>query len=318
MEETPVSVSKSSKFVADVTAEPLANISLLLESSSFVVHVTGCFTPKGILRPAVGIEIINQTLPTLYNGAVQNMVLLEMIKIEYCKVEDIQPGSFMILPAIHTILLRFNKLVYIKEGIFNHLRVARLYLSHNTIAFIENSAFDDMPNLRLLNLDNNKLKHWNSDWFTNTPNIQTLSMSFNLLTKIPANAFNKLRNYRFTSIRLSNNHISYIHHRAFHKLSLLYALWLDNNILHEIDPEAFVHMEQLYIFSLAGNKIKCLPIHFLYTFKSIDMILRIEDNEHMDCACIKKIEIWARTRKFLLTERYAKNECTKKKQATVN
>ncbi|KAK4876266.1 hypothetical protein RN001_012688 [Aquatica leii] len=312
--ETPVSVSKSSKFVADIAAEPLQNISLLLESSSFVLDVTGCLTPKGILRPAIGIEIVNETLPILYSGAVQNLIVLEMIKIEYCGVQDIHPGAFMILPAIHTMLLRFNRLVYIKEGVFNHLRVAKLYLSNNSISYIENEAFDDMPNLRLLNLDSNRLKNWNSDWFTNTPNVQTLSVDSNELTKIPANAFNKLRNFHFTNIRLSNNNISYIHPRSFQKLHLLYALWLDNNLLFEIDPSAFVHLEQLYILSLTGNKIKCLPIESFYAFKSPDMILRVENNEFMSCSCLKKIEVWAKSNEYLLTERFAKNECSKKKK----
>ncbi|KAF5308331.1 hypothetical protein FQR65_LT06222 [Abscondita terminalis] len=301
--ETLVSVSKSSKFVADITGEPVQDISLLLEPSSFVLNVTGCVTPKGVLRPAIAIEIINETLPILYSGAVQNMVVLEMIKIEQCRMEDIHPGAFMILPAINIILLRHNQLVYIKQGVFNHLRVAKLYLSYNNISFIETEAFDDMPNLRLLNLDNNKLKKWNSDWFTNTPNIQTISFDSNELKTIPANAFNKLKNFHYTSIRLSNNNISYIHPRSFQKLNLLYALWLDNNLLFEIDTEVFADLEQLYILSLTGNNIKCLPLDLLYSFKSRDMILRVEKNELMDCSCLHKIVNWAKSRRYLLTER---------------
>ncbi|KAK5645091.1 hypothetical protein RI129_006391 [Pyrocoelia pectoralis] len=311
--ETPVSVTKSSKFVIDLSAEPLQNISLLLEPSSFIIDVTGCVTPKGVLRPAVGIEINNQKLPILYSGAVQNMVVLQMIKIEHCQTIDIQPGAFMILPSINIILLRYNLIVYIKTGVFNHLRVAKLYLGNNNISFIENTAFDDMPNLRLLNLDGNRLKNWNTDWFTNTHNLEHLSLDSNQLTKLPANAFNKLKNSYSTVIRLSNNQIMYIHPQAFKKLNLLHALWLDHNNLIDFDKEILSNFERLFILSLTHNKLNCLDDSALYNLKSPQIILHVEDNEPMDCECLKKIEIWAKVRKHFLTQRYTKNECFKKK-----
>ncbi|KAB0795161.1 hypothetical protein PPYR_12000 [Photinus pyralis] len=311
--ETPVSVTKSSKFVIDVSAEPLQNISLLLEPSSFIIDVTGCLTPKGVLRPAVGIEISNQKLPILYSGAVQNMVVLQMIKIEHCQVQDIHPGAFMILPYINTIFLRNNLLVYIKTGIFNNLRVAQLYLNNNNISYIENTALDDMPNLRLLNLDNNQLKHWNNDWFTNTYNLEHLSIDSNQLTKLPANAFNKLKNGRSTVIRLSNNQIMYIHPQAFRKLSLLHALWLNDNNLTDFDGTILSSFERLFVLSLSGNKLSCLDVSALYDLKSPQIVLHVENNEPMSCECLKKLEIWAKIRKHFLTQRYTKNECVKKK-----
>lgn len=311
--ETPVSVSRDPKFVTDVTAEPLQNITLLLDSGSFIIDVTGCLAPMGELMLATGIEITHQKLPFLFNGAIQNLRHLQFIKMEQCGLQELNPGAFLVLPQIETISLRHNEIEYIREGVFNYILVTKLYLSNNSISYIENDAFDNMPNLALLQLDNNKLKYWSTEWFKGSPNVEHLSLDTNLLTKLPANAFEKVKNCYSTSIRLSNNKISFIHPSAFEKLTLLYSLWLDNNKLYELDNKVFMNFQKLFILSLSGNDIKCLSEELLYNFKSNDLILRVENNKKMDCECLRRIETWAKSRNYFFSQRYANKERRKKK-----
>ncbi|KAF2902894.1 hypothetical protein ILUMI_03286, partial [Ignelater luminosus] len=250
---TTVSVSRNIDFVTDITADSKQN--LTTDSTSFTLDVTGCVTPIGELKDAIGIEIQFKNLPNIYNGGVQNLLLLYMLKMEYCDIKELHPGAFLQLPSINTIFLRFNRIERIDEGVFNNLKVVKLYLSNNSISYIDPAAFNDMPNLSLIELDGNKLKTWNTDWFTNTPNVEHLSMDSNQLQRLPANAFKKLRNYYSTSIRLSNNQIVYIHPTAFEGLNLLYALWLDNNHISDLNDEVFRYFDRIYVLSLSGNEL---------------------------------------------------------------
>ena len=59
-----------------------------------------------------------------------------------------------------------------------------------------------------------------------------------------------------TRVQLSFNHIQIVKCRAFSHLSLCLELDLRENIIHEIEPEAFDGLKSLKILDLSNNRLK--------------------------------------------------------------
>ncbi|XP_025833814.1 insulin-like growth factor-binding protein complex acid labile subunit [Agrilus planipennis] len=50
-----------------------------------------------------------------------------------------------------------------------------------------------MPNLRTIETEFNKISMWSPSWFTNSPNIVTVSFAHNKIASLPGNAFANLK-----------------------------------------------------------------------------------------------------------------------------
>lgn len=126
--------------------------------------------------------------------------------------------------VIKTLNLGKNDLTTVNMGDFYGLKISRLLLANNTITNLPLLAF------------------WGLEY-----HLETLDLSFNQLTTVPADALKLLRNLR--SLSLTANRITVLRHYDFGYLRSLEVLTIDNNPVHSISPTAFVGT-RLYLLTL--------------------------------------------------------------------
>lgn len=253
-------------FVSCCDEDTFNNTAITMIGVRGVDTITGCLAPVGPLEKVSYIQIVNETVPVLYRGAVKSLPLLVDLILENNGINDIVPGAFYNLSKIYLMRLRNNNLRVLREGVFNHLPVSELNLRNNSISVIEPRAFDNMPKLSIIILDNNNVAEWNSDWFTNTPKINTLSFKNNKIHYLPIRSFQNIRGFHdvngrnvSTSIYLSDNQISEIDPHALQGLNVVGWLFLNDNNIKEI-PENFLDpLMNIEWLKLSFNKLNCVP-----------------------------------------------------------
>lgn len=246
--------------------ETFQNTTVTLVGVRGVEKFTGCFESSEVLEKVSLIQIINETVPVLYEEAFSGLSNLVDIILDGDQIRAVYPGAFQNLEQIYCIRIRNNYIQEISEGVFNYLPLTELNLVSNNISIIHRNAFNNMPKLTILLLTDNKVKQWNSDWFVNTPKLSTLNFAHNLIEYLPARAFQNIKGSHVvnslnvtTNIYLNSNNISYIHPTAFDGLDLLGWLFLNKNRLSSIDDRAFASLKHLDWLKLDHNQLTCVP-----------------------------------------------------------
>ncbi|KAL3281786.1 hypothetical protein HHI36_004987 [Cryptolaemus montrouzieri] len=211
--------------------------------------------------------IVNQRITRLQQFNYSNFENLEELKIDFCKVREIDAGAFDSLRSIVTLTLSGNNIAEIEKGIFNNLQVENLNLSTNYITSIHPQAFDNITNLKTVILDYNQLKCWSSDWFYNTPSLRNLSFRHNLLEELPDNALinfrSEIKNETEISVDFGYNKIHLIHPRAFKCVENFSLLNLEYNKLLMLKVETFRNVTKIKNLILRGNPLTCFPKELL-------------------------------------------------------
>lgn len=228
--------------------------------------VSGCLEPVGALEKGSYIQIVNESVPVLNRGAIKNLPNLVDLILENNGILDIAPGAFYNLSKLYLMRLRNNNLQIIREGVFNALPVSELNLVNNSISIIEQKAFDRMPKLSIVFLDYNRISHWNINWFTYSPQINTLSFKNNLITHLPSRSFGNIKGFHnvngrnvSTNIYLSENKISYIDPRSLEGLDVLGWFFLNGNDIYQIPESLLDPLTHIDWLKLSFNNLTCVP-----------------------------------------------------------
>lgn len=164
-----------------------------------------------------------------------------------------------------------------------------LNLQHNDISLIETGAFDDMPELQVLELDFNAIKEIDPHWFSGSPRVRRLTLAENQLRDIPEAAFHNMGE-NIVDIWIMNNKISTVHPKAFEGIRKANHLWFYDNKIGKLDDDLFANVERIEHLSFGGNQLKCVSDAFLENLrvKSVNF-----DGNPLDCDCIPKMKRWA-------------------------
>uniref|UniRef100_A0A4W3JX77 Leucine rich repeat containing G protein-coupled receptor 5 n=1 Tax=Callorhinchus milii TaxID=7868 RepID=A0A4W3JX77_CALMI len=124
-------------------------------------------------------------------------------------------------------------------------------LAGNDLTYIPMGAFAGLYNLKVLMLQNNRLR------------------------QVPDKALQSL--HALQSLRLDANHISVVPPTSFKGLGSLRHLWLDDNALTEIPVEALCSLLCLQAMTLALNKIPYIPDYAFANLSSL-VVLHLHNN----------------------------------------
>ena len=135
-----------------------------------------------------------------------------------------------------------NELKKIDEKTFQSLKfLTSLDLSHNQLQEI--FTLNQLPNLQSLNLQGNKISKIEEYAFKSLPNLITLNLNLNDLTgSIPTNAFSGLTNLK--NLTLSSNELSSLSKDVLKPLPNLVKLHLDSNQLKNL-PTGISYLKKL-------------------------------------------------------------------------
>ncbi|KAH1020179.1 hypothetical protein HUJ04_009892 [Dendroctonus ponderosae] len=173
------------------------NTKVTLGGARDVKNVTGCFSPTDEFIKVSYIQIINENVTALKRNAISGLPKLVDVIIDTSNITDLESGCFSDLPQLYLIKLRHNNFKTVREGVFNKLTLIELCLSNNSIETIHPKAFNDIPNLSILQLDQNKLSYWSGEWFLGSPKISVLNFEYNIITNLPTAALQNINGLHY-------------------------------------------------------------------------------------------------------------------------
>ena len=187
-------------------------------------------------------------------------------------------GSENQLQELTQIEVSYNRTIRkINSNAFKGLvNIEKISVKQIVLEEIEGGLFEDLPNLKYLNLSYNKLKKIDSNAFEGLEQLEELYLYLNELTVINVKLFASLSNLKV--LVLDNNKLKTIEPNAFNSLHKLERLTLDNTELEEIDVRLFESLSSLKELTLHNNKLNRIDLN---TFKNLTKleILRLDNNE---------------------------------------
>lgn len=131
-----------------------------------------------------------------------------------------------------------------------------LRLNDNDIAVLEATGiFKKLPNLRKINLSNNRIKEVREGAFDGTAGVQELMLTGNQLETMHGRMFRGLSGLK--TLMLRSNLISCVNNDTFAGLSSVRLLSLYDNRITTISPGAFTTLVSLSTINLLSNPFNC-------------------------------------------------------------
>ncbi|XP_041708391.2 toll-like receptor 13 [Coregonus clupeaformis] len=131
-------------------------------------------------------------------------------------------------------------------------------ISINLIKHIPDNTFVHLPNLRMLQIDNNHLETIDNQAFQNMSQLKSLNLSLNKISHLSSSVFQDLKN--LVNLSLNNNSLIWLPPGIFSSLSNLDALMLRQNYLNNFSAvaESVTHLPKLTKLDLCNNYLTSL------------------------------------------------------------
>lgn len=131
---------------------------------------------------------------------------LVFLNLDNCLIERIEPEAFSGLDKLQNLTLAHNKLFILEANSFNNLPIRTLNLKGNKIDTIRSRAFNNLFNLKELDLSNVGLCNVESYSFNNLTRVENVDLSHNNITIIPHYLFISMGSLR--TVLLEGNNIT--------------------------------------------------------------------------------------------------------------
>lgn len=157
----------------------------------------------------------------------------------------------------------------------NSYNLLELIIENNELTEIDENLLNELPrSIVTVSLRRNKLKELKGKIMKNNK-LQKLDLAFNRIDRVDKDAFRKTTS--LVDLSLQNNIISDLNFVSGLPITLV-RLHLGNNNITILPNNTFVHLKNLYILDLSGNKIKSLNER---TFFGLDRLsdLHLDNNE---------------------------------------
>ncbi|XP_064473061.1 toll-like receptor Tollo [Ornithodoros turicata] len=199
-------------------------------------------------------------------GGERSKCLDELLELDlsWNKLRYIDDRAFMALGNLRSLYLQHNQLTQLVETAFGgliHLQVVDM--SNNQLNTIPPKLFHGSVDIRELYLQNNSLGLLSPHTFTDLQQLVILNLSHNQISSewITHDTFADL--IRLVILNLSHNKLRHINATTFQSQYSLQILHLDHNQIETIDDNAFASLYNLHTLSLSDNKMKHLDIFTL-------------------------------------------------------
>ncbi|KYO40869.1 Toll-like receptor 21 precursor isoform A [Alligator mississippiensis] len=201
------------------------------------------------------------TVAFLHRQALGTLPGLTELRLDNNLLTDLYIESFAGLPRLETLNLRNNRVAVLFPGVFKHLgRLRTLDLGGNILRRLTPAAFHGLGSLARLYLDGNHIAYISADIFQPVQTtLEVLDLKGNRLQYITAQLAHEppfLYLNRLTDLKLQAQQpygLKLIPHHFFRGLTALQALYLAQNKLLSVPPDAFDDLAQLRYLTLADS-----------------------------------------------------------------
>ncbi|XP_072401202.1 uncharacterized protein [Diabrotica undecimpunctata] len=177
---------------------------------------------------------------------------LQDIRFSDNELTVIETGTFRALPNLETVLLSNNKIRNIEKQSFSDLpKLNTVILSHNRLSDISRDAFTNLQGVGKIDFYNNLLSEVSFTFFTNISGALHLNFSRNQIVSCVSDS--RVLNIQVFDLRYNN--LDKIP-GCIEKTSALRKLYLDFNIVNNLDHSVFMHLTSLEYLGLQQNNIK--------------------------------------------------------------
>ncbi|CAB3223470.1 unnamed protein product [Arctia plantaginis] len=227
---------------------------------------------------------------------------LKELRLSYNYIAKINFEFLVQLSELQSVDLSYNRVNNLSEHSFaSLLNVVYINLAGNALDYIGEHAFYDLPKLEVLDLQENYLVEFSTEYFRNVSSkdttlsvnasynrvstlvgggqyvlINILDLSYNFLGSLSRAFFDSLG----TSLRqliLSNNRLTHIDNLTFSALSYLEILSLRNNNISAMKRRAFTELDALQILDLSRNRLEQLSVEQFHNMRRLRH-LRLDEN----------------------------------------
>lgn len=218
---------------------------------------------------------VNQIEPETF----KNLKDLQFLNLNKNNLKALENNSFLGLDSLKTLNLSSNQISRIETDTFIGLeRLEKLFLDNNKILNqLQLGTFQNLPNLKELNLEKNNLNKIYTGTFSNLPKLLHLNLSLNNLTRLEADLFVPLTD--LLSLDLSANNLFEMRYGLlFDSLRGLEYIGLSGNIW-KCDELS------LMLISAKNHSVKWTPNkNITYFTENIDGIGCIDVCKYLYCA----------------------------------
>ena len=232
--------------------------------------------PRKIMCDLVGNGVCILTFPSNCNASVHNTELLS-----HCLNNGaIQTEESLITYPVETSILVLQRNNIVKFGIDSQGLFANgldeLILYGNRLASLDESAFNGLHDLSLLNLGVNYLTTLSNGVFSGLRKLVKLYLNGNKLASVQESVFNEL--ISLTELRLYSNKLITLPNSLFRGLRNLDKLSLSSNQLATLDGDVFNELISLTYLSLNDNELTTLSSTAFRGLTNLDT-LRLYNNQ---------------------------------------
>lgn len=207
---------------------------------------------------AVYISLRDNKIEAILPGAFKKLTQLERLSLTHNNLKVVQAGVFTNLP-IADLTLSHNLIDTIEDVAFVNLpNLKKLRLDSNRIEnFFISKIIDDPSRLEILWLHNNFLKALTNYMLQGLINLTLLNVGFNKIETIEEGTFGQTP--KLQTLVLTNNVIKELDGSVFPRegLRTLENIYLDNNVLMYLPSSFFFRLNFLKKVTLVGNPWLC-------------------------------------------------------------
>lgn len=220
-------------------------------------------------------------------GHSRSMKNIKLLSFDECNLPKSNQLKFVIKQLlnekIETLHFRSNVQVrtIIDRETFQGLgSLKKLTLTAIDLSDVAADIFQELPNLKMLNLQNTNLQNLPNNLFR-SENLEAIELSTNQLVTLNYSSFVKLKNLRLLNVW--NNKIVKIHENAFDDLVSLETLNLRRNKLENLPNNVFHRLANLKILRLSENnfKLNSLSSDLLRECKNLENFELMQNRRNM-------------------------------------
>ncbi|CAJ0581317.1 unnamed protein product, partial [Mesorhabditis spiculigera] len=216
-----------------------------------------------------------QTLEKLafgtFDGTGTSLMFLNLAGNQIKEIND--PAVFLYMSSLAYLDLSYNQIVQVGDQAFDKLPgLESLFLQNNKLLTFPLAALGKMPKLRNLVLDGNHVAALPDYSLGKLVRLERLSMAGNRIVTLGDKTFHASSNRELRLINLANNWVTIIQGKTFSQLENIQQIVLAGNRLQAVESFTFSEMRNLRYIDLSRNQIVVISSYSFVNLPQLEVL----------------------------------------------